>query len=234
MKKSPVPVRAIIFESVLKNSVIWGSWKIQTLWSLSIHWSLKKNVRWDFDCVWCTWLESKSSPPTHLNFWFKSPDLYVGAHRGVPCRLQWARPRSRFCSFGRKQHCRVLRARKFNSAGLVHASAYTHPFTSQRGTRLTLSKLWLHCLAKLTLQSALSNLEGLRCFLPSDLGSVLHRGIVWPMWTDHRFSRCGTDSYDHPANLQLCLPSLCASYASRSSTRFPGIAHRVGSLRSTH
>lgn len=120
------------------------------------------------------------------------------------------------------------------STEVRHASAYTHPFTSQRGTRLTPSKLWLHCLAELTLQSALSNLEGLRCFLPSDLGSVLHRGIVWPVWTDHRLSRCRTDSYDHPANLQLCLPSLCASYASRSSTRFPGITHRVGSLRGAH
>ena len=59
----------------------------------------------------------------HLNFCFKSLDLYVDADRGVFCRLQWVHPRIRFCPFGRKQHLKDFEIYSHFLATLILESA---------------------------------------------------------------------------------------------------------------
>lgn len=66
----------------------------------------------------------------------------------------------------------ILRAHRFNTSGF-DMNKHTRPLTHM------LSSAHSHCLANITLESALSNPEGGRCLPLSWLGAIPSWGIVW-------------------------------------------------------
>ena len=66
----------------------------------------------------------------------------------------------------------ILRAHTFNTSGF-DMNKHTRPLTHM------LSSAYSHCLANITLESALSNLEGGRCLPPSWLRDIPSWCIVW-------------------------------------------------------